>query len=996
MPDIRGLLPYEPSRWCSNTCPGAESHEILDFFASRFRENTGNGNKLTLAGVEGLDDKLTDLSTALYKASCSKLYAHAIHVSKLSAFLDIENGKNFVERLYGIIQKVWNNGYSQRKVVNTKKNQADDDSMFDPSKLLDGWIRDLPLVKDESLSIYLQILACDGLSSQPKFREALEAFQGHLLKSNNPRLIDVCGESLVSYILEPLLKENHSKVIELLLIATNIAVAQVSDDNFESIKALRRLVEHLKKKQGNGISKSDKVYVKILAKLSETFIIARNGDNFNLCQELGELIPLIGGWKRDRRLKTSDKLNVQLRFSNESQIYTGVVKDIDQNGYYYIKFDDLSEAKVIKGSKRDHDIKKDLSIPIVDLYVKNNQGTTWKFNKASAIFSGSGIPSGEQQILSTVYPIRGWQYKHSYKGNAGAVVWVETPPIKNLKNLVPIVAMEGSAEENDEIEFKNELKTGVNTEASSGTMFEPGPEGLTKGIKEFFEDFSNKILLERRQELFWNKKNPVTEKKIDLLIRPELERYVKSRGGNLTYQEDVGLGRCDYVISRGDDNLVIELKRSVGNWKQGIKSELPTLMTGKKTNYGIFLIFTFHWQFGKKSKELRELRMLRYNTCKPQKVHIDIVLISCDKQKSASHLPKTPCAGEGFQYDKWDSESMSRGNKTKSIKIKAITMNKVRNSKQAKSSNNTISSDCVIFAKEKPSDTGVEILHVSEGISYHPDDHCVKIHFTIISRNSGTKPVRFRVIHRGKTTACLQKFSFSDTGDPRRKILSSLFDKWIKKNPDDDETVFFHKRVNCVGVDPEPVIVSLSGPGRCFEKMELQQLPLTPEIQEMYGHPSFSSYLIPPRDYSEMKPDEITIWTMKLKIEEESYLRFVNDGSEINVNSYTRLMRDIETYDLPNEKNKQLIRLYEDFISSKNSTIEPTEYDIVIFQQLGQSLILRSNSISATPVCPSPSISEKEAICFFGQPKEFSLRLSYPENVIKKQKELLQPSDIIV
>ena len=115
----------------------------------------------------------------------------------------------------------------------------------------------------------------------------------------------------------------------------------------------------------------------------------------------------------------------------------------------------------------------------------------------------------------------------------------------------------------------------------------------------------------------------------------------------------------------------------------------------------------------------------------------------------------------------------------------------------------------------------------------------------------------------------------------------------------------------------------------------------------------------------------------------------MRDGSEITVDSYTRLMRDIETYDLPYEKNVGLKRLYEKSIAVKEAVIEPTEYDIAIFQSIGQELILQSGSISATPI-HVPSVSEKEALCFLGQPREFCLRFSYPEEVVKEQQALLQ------
>jgi hypothetical protein len=672
MPETTLLSSPEPGMWCTNICEGAEAHDILDFFLRRFKENAGNGI-LSFDGAQGLDIKLAELGTLLHNANCDRLYAYAIHVAKQSAFLNIEDkAYTFVERLHAIIQKVWNDGYNRHHKKDKTGASSNGDDIFDPNAFLEGWVYDLRLVKNELLPIYIQILACDGLGSQPKFNEAIVVFCNRLFNNSTalkPSLIDACGESLIRCVLEPLLETNRMKVIECLPYAVDIAVAQASDNSYTSVKALRNLIEHLiklkirghwlKRSHSNGFHRE--VLSNILEKLSKAFRNARRAKQFNLCQEFAHLIPIVGGWERDQHLKVPDKLYVELHFSDSSQICKGIVKDIDKNGHcYHIQFDDISETAAIKDHKRKK--IKGCPIPIADLRMKDKHGSAWKFSKALAIFDVPAVLHGKQsaQLRSEILPIRGWSHKPSDIEHAGAVVWVKTPPIKNIKDLIPISAMEGEAEDSDETdipiikkEFSQKHKTLLIAKLPFDVPFDQGPMGLIKGIEQFFEKISDAILFNKMYILLWTTQKPISpvpERNIDALIRQFFKEYVESRGGSLSCQEDVGLGLCDYIVSRGNDKVVIELKRSCHQQlKQGLETELPTLMVTNGAKYGIFLMFAFNAAFKKGSSECKNLIRLREKITKKMNLNIRIIIINCDKQEPASKRKATLVPGDGFQ-----------------------------------------------------------------------------------------------------------------------------------------------------------------------------------------------------------------------------------------------------------------------------------------------------------------------------------------------------------
>ncbi|MHC4478765.1 MAG: hypothetical protein ACYTEL_24295 [Planctomycetota bacterium] len=293
----------------------------------------------------------------------------------------------------------------------------------------------------------------------------------------------------------------------------------------------------------------------------------------------------------------------------------------------------------------------------------------------------------------------------------------------------------------------------------------------------------------------------------------------------------------------------------------------------------------------------------------------------------------------------------------------------------------------MICGKEAPEQSGLTIIHVTEGLSFYPDRQTVKMHVVIISKHEGKKDARYRVIHRGKTTAQLKKFTLKDPENEWLRLLGTVFRDRVKEKPGDSDKVICHRRVNCFGIDARGIEVSVAGPGRCFDKPG-DAIPLSPEIEDPRQHVPFTSYVIPPLDATAIQPGETAICTVDLEISGPTYTRLVGVGSDISVDGYARLMRDIETYDLPGEGNEKYEELYHNTVKAKNMIIEPREYDIVIFQSIGQAVELKSGSISTSPArLPDEALSGK-VLSFYGEGSEFCLRFAYPPEIVAEQRKI--------
>ena len=282
--------------------------------------------------------------------------------------------------------------------------------------------------------------------------------------------------------------------------------------------------------------------------------------------------------------------------------------------------------------------------------------------------------------------------------------------------------------------------------------------------------------------------------------------------------------------------------------------------------------------------------------------------------------------------------------------------------------------DCVICTREKPGADAPRILQIIEGLTYHKGARCVDIALVFVVHNPSTQHVRFRVLHRGSVDGWLQPFSLEPPTDQMR-ILTQLYAGRIKENPRDPGSVLFHQRVNCLFTDPEPLPVSLAGPGGCFAGgkgvIRLNAVP-----RDVTSPRAFTSYTIPPDGCSLMQPGERSVFVLSLQVPAESYEQFVTKGGTFSVDSWLRLKREIEAIDLP-RADAQEQQFYREQIAPAEAILHPDAYDIVIFQELGDRVHVDSGSIHITPVRPANEALARKVLWFFGHPQEFYLELSY-------------------
>lgn len=278
-------------------------------------------------------------------------------------------------------------------------------------------------------------------------------------------------------------------------------------------------------------------------------------------------------------------------------------------------------------------------------------------------------------------------------------------------------------------------------------------------------------------------------------------------------------------------------------------------------------------------------------------------------------------------------------------------------------------SDCIICAREHPDGPDLKVDQVIEGLAHRREEERVEIPILLNVRNPDDDvPAVMRVVHRTFVTARLQRFRF-DSENPLLSTMRDLYAGRLRPRSEDPSTAFFHRRINCLRATPEPDIVGLNGPGGCFEGKD--EVELTPEFDQG-DEPSFSSFLLPP-----VAPRRRELFVLWLTLEGESYRQLVGDGRLFTVDSYSRLLRQLKTFDVPNapEAGK---KIYRDYIEPPAAIIAPAAYDIVIFQgDLGDPIAVEAGSICILPVQPENKQLAENVLWFYGQPKEFYLVLRY-------------------
>lgn len=291
--------------------------------------------------------------------------------------------------------------------------------------------------------------------------------------------------------------------------------------------------------------------------------------------------------------------------------------------------------------------------------------------------------------------------------------------------------------------------------------------------------------------------------------------------------------------------------------------------------------------------------------------------------------------------------------------------------------------DCIVCVKQHPDGLGLEVRQVVEGLAHHRNRRRVDIPILIAVRNPHDVPVAMRVVHRAFVKASLKQFRFRSAGsaakegwedrDPSKKqlmsVMRALYAGRLREDPDKPGTAIFHARMNCLRALPEAETFSLDGPGGCFS--ERDEVDLSPEFDQGEA-PSFCSYMLP-----HVEPGQGELFVLWLTLEGDSYERLIGDGRLFTVDSYSRLLRQIKAFDVP-EAPDDGKRVYRDHIQPQGAIIAPAAYDIVIFQgNLGDPMVIEAGSVCILQVQPEDVRLSEKVLWFYGQPEEFYLVLRH-------------------
>jgi hypothetical protein len=192
--------------------------------------------------------------------------------------------------------------------------------------------------------------------------------------------------------------------------------------------------------------------------------------------------------------------------------------------------------------------------------------------------------------------------------------------------------------------------------ADSARSFKPGPDGVLEGLREWARGLAKRVGTEGDSRAYRPGGRPTDEGAIAAMIRDPLRQYAEARGASLAPGQQTGRGPTDFLIHRGNDRVYIELKRSCGDWKQGITAELPTYMAASSEDHavgGLFLVFAFEGAFKADGPDTRELLALRDTECGRTRRPIHVGIIDCGKPKSASKMKNPASPYDALQWYRW-------------------------------------------------------------------------------------------------------------------------------------------------------------------------------------------------------------------------------------------------------------------------------------------------------------------------------------------------------
>jgi hypothetical protein len=523
--------------------------------------------------------------------------------------------------------------------------------VFDIPTFLRGWQHDLGFVQFGALPAYTRLLGLHNLhTSKLQFEAAITALvktatQEPVLKTTKVAA-EVAG-ALADDVLAPLLafdKETALKnvkhvaeIIHVAILQDPVAALGERHGSRSAAEMALDALEHLLdqamlpvwKHERNSPERGQDVFDAYLS-LHRLHRDLPSETRSLLDKRFWTLMPKIGGWpERGRRLEAKG-WKATVRFSADGKQYdhTGEVIDLCPKGQgCHVRFDppvkrcgtasnDAIELQDNNGSRPIRDVLIQLAAP----------KETTAFCKAEAL-RGWMYPSKDVSLPE----MPGAAFKISELPSGFCERRVNHLPPRTSEDPISLADLTVSSE-----------NTGESTlPGAPGPAFSDGPEGIIQSLRDFFLEFSRKVTQGLWKALRATGR-PIDESSLDSIIRPEMEKFVISRAGYIAFQPEIGMGKCDYVIARANDRVIVELKPSYGNWKQGIRKELPAYVKAQSQNgystNGLFLVLAFDKKFRRNSNEVHRLLRLRDDACLDCTSAIEVVIIDCDKPVPPSKI----------------------------------------------------------------------------------------------------------------------------------------------------------------------------------------------------------------------------------------------------------------------------------------------------------------------------------------------------------------------
>lgn len=633
--------------WFNETCQNSRVHEELKFFNDLFEKHFREGKTINVKDVN-LFDRLSLIDEKINHTGCVYLYAYAIEVLKKSAFLQIPEGSTFVRTCYSMITKFWKDNYPKKIISQQQK-----EDFFSSDRLLNSWKNDLDGVNSEYLCSYSEILGCQGLDKLSTFKQAVDVLSdkinGIVLDDSNLNAADESGFSLCKLLYDlAFLKKNKPKCLEVLMTGYNVSITLAKKGKNNAIQKFAKTLDtlgkpKLKKDFDEPIKSSEfhfEVYKKIAKELSDEFMKARESEEQELCDLISGLKPKLINKSRYPRLKAPEEMMFVGRISvDEGDIkykeFSGVINDIDNETRlsFNATINNIQECKTIETSEETIQLGKKL-FPKRILYIKDTKEKEYYIDSLIAKFD---IQSKDKDKFfsideATIYPIRACNSEKEDE-LCTVVFSCEQPIVKNYQFLTRLHPIEGNSKKETKDKITNIIRF------KSFPPFASGSKGIFTALIGWFKNLAVKISKDRGYMAYWTARPriPVIESTINGSLRGPLNEYVSQRDGNLSSEEEASEGKLDYVVSRGGDKVVIELKRSVdpSQCQNGVCKQLPNYMNYKNTQYGIFVIFCFGHMYQKDSQEIVELCKLRDSVCSEKDIQIKIITINCDPPSSS-------------------------------------------------------------------------------------------------------------------------------------------------------------------------------------------------------------------------------------------------------------------------------------------------------------------------------------------------------------------------